>query len=569
MALMFSAINPIISFADSGQSKVYEPFEVKIGSGEAEQNYVIMNNSFDTNQWYAAKLAPKIYEYRETPKADLEPALYFYRFQKIDSKKPDKVINGAYFECTFDMGVDDKTLKELVNKLPKEIDKKRVRFSALPIDMATLSILNPKKGKSKKTKETFDFTASSSVSLGGMADLTKVKFFGTLTDDDVPLFASLLEGHSGVPYRITYNYNILSELQKQSVTMNYNKKQVSINQDFLNGRLKSFLLSRAKNPKLLQVLREKEYKNKADSHSKPKEIDVRDIGHREKTSAKKQNSKLDEFVENFTFYSRNREKKVLVAEGFISLDTYSEAVKNKKIQAEVVYDQWNTACLSVPAVSDDEDLGIDNIILNIELKVKNLVYESKKITWTRNSGWLDSEKRPVYVLRFPLNDIAKLSEKDPLSEAVFDIKADFSFKNASPLCVEFKEKAINGSLPITNPIVLYEVAQFDFTSLFWDKANGEERLIKVEVLVKDGSRTIKRTVEPKKFSANTLVYPERLYIAISENSFSKGDLKAKVVFHTSKNRLIPWIYNDMKLNQYFDTPDFLFIDDDWENQPYK
>ncbi|MBR4328479.1 MAG: hypothetical protein IKP71_01360, partial [Candidatus Riflebacteria bacterium] len=119
---------------------------------------------------------------------------------------------------------------------------------------------------------------------------------------------------------------------------------------------------------------------------------------------------------------------------------------------------------------------------------------------------------------------------------------------------------------ITTPFAFCEVVTFDFNNLFWDALETDKtRLVTIEINMKDGSRRIKRLIQPQKISGTKAIeIPSFLYVLTATDSFSKGKLKANIYFRTADGKKIPWEYNDMVLNKYLDSPYFMFFDEDWK-----
>lgn len=546
-----------------------EPFEVTVKSGKTNIKYLMMQSDSDKNQWYCAKLSPTLYEFKSDNKALTEPALTFIRFQKIDPAKPDKLIEGAILECEFDIGVDKSTLSILKNKLPLS-DRSLARVNLLPINGLEMVLIRPSDSSELKIKAK-EFRTKTDKS-----GSTTAVFYGVLSSSDAILLNALLSHTGGVRYRIEYKYNSVSEPEKIVAKIDYGKSKSIYgikgeqNED---AALLNHLTSKSKNPRLLQKIKEKskssvkeQTSSSADNDDKQETFDIRNIGHKKiNTGSGSANSRISELVETVELVYKTRKEKFIAADGLITLANYPDEIRNKKMFTDVSYDDWKFAYLMAPTISSGADLQIENITLNIHLCDNNHVYEKRKIYWKGDSGWQDETGNPSSIAKFSLEDILSRPGKSPLDKAFFKISSVIKFKKDSDMASESKIPVLSGGIPITTPLVMADVIEFDFINLFWDSLKTDtKRLKKIDLTVKDGSRTIRRVIEPKLANDKHIEYPQILCLAVTRDNFEKGKIKANLYFHTADRKRVAWDFNGLKLSEYFDIPYFMFFDEDWQ-----
>lgn len=546
-----------------------EPFEVTVKSGKTNIKYLMMQSDSDKNQWYCAKLSPTLYEFKSDNKALTEPALTFIRFQKIDPAKPDKLIEGAILECEFDIGVDKSTLSILKNKLPLS-DRSLARVNLLPINGLEMVLIRPSDSSELKIKAK-EFRTKTDKS-----GSTTAVFYGVLSSSDAILLNALLSHTGGVRYRIEYKYNSVSEPEKIVAKIDYGKSKSIYgikgeqNED---AALLNHLTSKSKNPRLLQKIKEKskssvkeQTSSSADNDDKQETFDIRNIGHKKiNTGSGSANSSISELVETVELVYKTRKEKFIAADGLITLANYPDEIRNKKMFTDVSYDDWKFAYLMAPTISSGADLQIENITLNIHLCDNNHVYEKRKIYWKGDSGWQDETGNPSSIAKFSLEDILSRPGKSPLDKAFFKISSVIKFKKDSDMASESEIPVLSGGIPITTPLVMADVIEFDFINLFWDSLKTDtKRLKKIDLTVKDGSRTIRRVIEPKLANDKHIEYPQILCLAVTRDNFEKGKIKANLYFHTADRKRVAWDFNGLKLSEYFDIPYFMFFDEDWQ-----
>lgn len=554
--------------ADNNLSqKSYTPIEVSIGSGKDAQRYLLMNNGLDTNRWYYASLNPKLYEYG----SPLEPDVMLIKYQKKNKDKKGKLDEGALFHCSFDIGADEAVVKKLKKYLPKEIDQNQVRLSIIPLEGIELNFLNP--NDKKNGISIIASNTSNIVPLEG----SKVSFDAVLDKNETILMDTFLDSNVGIEYAIKYHYSIYSNPKKQTLTARVNRNKVVISGYPENAGLdfRNYIKNKEKNPKFLQLLKsnyEQELKQKTSKSSSvtDEEEDLKNVGHKKKAKpAQISDYSLNDFQTFINYTYRIKEDKIHAASGFITLSNYDKDIIKKKIIQDTSNLDWNYAYVVMPNFNNKILKDIKQINMLIELMYKNKSIEKRSYVWNKEKGWRNiANNSPATIDKFDLNVIPDNSSSSQLKNAKFKINTDIELEEDPVLKTQIELPVTNGEIPITTPFAFCEIAEFDFTNLFWDAIKKDKtRLVSMEINLKDDNRKIKRIVQPETIKGTKAIEtPSFMNILTKPNSFNSGKMKASIYFKTADGKKIPWEYNDLVLNRYMTTPYFMFFDEEWKNK---
>ncbi|MBR4570939.1 MAG: hypothetical protein IKO19_09810 [Candidatus Riflebacteria bacterium] len=544
--------------------KSYDPIEITIGSGKDIKQYLLMNNGLDPYRWYYASLKPQIIEFG-TP---LKPDLTLIKFQRVNKTKKDKLDEGALFHCSFDIGADEAVLKKIRNYLPKEIDKNKAKLSIIPLEGIELTFL-----KSDRKSEICVIASNTSNLLP--IDGSKVYFDTILDKSSSVMLETLLKTNVGAQYSIKYHYSIFKEPKVKTFNARIEKNKAFITpekEEKLDSKISTYLKNKGNNPKFIQLIKTEANKTSQTSSNTSfsnsnKEIDLKNIGHKNKAKASRiTNQSFSDYQKKINLTYRYREDKISTGFGFISLKKYGEKVIQENIIQDTSYLDWDYSYIVLPTINEKVAYDIKTINMSVELMFKNKTLEPRNYTWNKEKGWRDSENKPAKIEKFELDSVYAESGSDPLKHSTFRVRSKIEFNNDYPLNTEVIMPVTNGEIPITTPFAFCEVVTFDFNNLFWDALETDKtRLVTIEINMKDGSRRIKRLIQPQKISGTKAIeIPSFLYVLTATDSFSKGKLKANIYFRTADGKKIPWEYNDMVLNKYLDSPYFMFFDEDWK-----
>lgn len=581
LALAFTCLTVILTASSASaaiatnavsSAKAVKPLQVEIKIKGEALSYALINSEEDENLWYYASLSPKLYEYRVSNKAPLEPALTLIRFQKLDPKNPRKMLEGALFECSFVIDSNKKVERALRTKLPRDVNKRLARFLPLPLTGFELELVRPNE------KTNIFITAEEAQSYSNEAEIRLARFATTLSATDALLLSTLLTEKTGVYYRLNLKYNQYSKPEKLGVSLNLGgTREKLFNDDDLKKLDPQFvkqIIGRTKNPRILSGLKAQATKADASSNAKAssqsldeKEVfDVRTVGRKKINVGigltKKSTTELIQAVE---FVYKTREERLIAAEGLLTLSNYSQNIIKEKVYTEANFDEWGTAYLMLPSINTGAAMQVKEVTLDISLRDRQFSYEKMQFTWSESLGWRTKEGAPVAIARFNLKDLQARASKNPLSEAYFRVDSKIGFMRDPAMSTSLTLPVLNGDIPITTPFTVINVLSFDFINLFWDAlSTNAGRLTKIELSIKDDKRSIRRTVEPYK-QDDRVIYPEMLYVATGLDSYDEGRVRASLYFHTANGKRVPWEFNGLKLNEYFDLPYFMFFDEDWKS----
>jgi hypothetical protein len=515
------------------------------------QLYALMKSEEEENLWYYASLSPKLYEYRAHKNAPLMPALTLIRFQKIDPRDPNKLMQGALLECIFEVGDNKNVVKALQSKLPKNVDRKLARILPLPIQGFEMEITKPD-GQGEILLE-----AQESNEFSSNPDIKLARFATILATGDAAILSALLNDKGGIAYKINFKYNQISQPKNIKVNLNLEEDRKK-----LDNLLIKQLTNRNKSPKILTQLKEVH----TESSTNPSEpYDIRQVGQKKLNVSKgltaQSHKDLAKIIE---IIYKTREERVIAAKGILTLSNYSQEIINQKIYTEASYDEWKTAYLMLPNINSRLNLNIKDIILTIDLRDKKHSYEKTKVKWNENTGWRDKNDNSITIVKFALKDLQVKANKNALEAAYFKVDSTIRFFKDSDLSSTKNLQVLNGGMPINTPFTIFEPLAFDFINLFWDGLKSNlERLTKVEIAIKDDSRSIRRTVEPIKQADGRIIYPEMVYVGTQLNNYEQGKVRAHIYFHTANKKRIAWEFNGLKLFNYFENPYFMFFNEDW------
>lgn len=546
--------------------------KILVGSGKSQKEYVLMNSALNQNQWYYALLSPQLLE---TGKGkNLEPDLTLIRFQKLDAKDPEKIREGAILRFSFAVGADKSVIEVLKKNLPKEVDRRLVRFDPLPLSGIEMTIYDPR-GK----KVQLIATASQGIAAEYAAQYARFSAVFPVLESD--LVETLLKSGSGVKYELNYRYAALSDRKTSRIKIDIGSagsaKHKHDGSEVLdsNGKevapeLAAYVKRQVSNPRIAQRLRK--IHGNADLASKGQaaldsSYDARSDGRKSSKTREQSGSKIAETLHDLTLVHRSRSQKFLAAQGFLSFARYSEAVQKSHVIEDTAYDYWAYSYMLMPTVGELDGLAVEKIELNIALSDGRYTYETRKLEWKPDSQWRDEHGAPTAIARFALKDL--LVAGGSLSEhAFFEVEYSIFVQDDPAINGKDKIPVFTGDLPLSTPFELADVLMFDFSNLYWDAPeNDKTRLVKVEIILQDDKRRIRRFVAPQRRSDKTLIVPEQVPVLLTRGNYeAAGKVKLSVFFHTADNKRVPWDFNGMELQETFPDAYLVFLDNDWQRQ---
>ncbi|MBU1106677.1 MAG: hypothetical protein KKB51_08440 [Candidatus Riflebacteria bacterium] len=544
--------------------------KVQIGSGKTAQQFVLLNSRINSLQWYCAKLSPKLIEFKSGDSSI--PDLTLIRFQHDDPGNHGKLLEGGILQFGFDIGADEATIRALKSKLPRGVDQRLARIDPLPLTGIDMTIFDP---MGKKV----ELVATPARGIASDYASEYANFTANFVTMQADLVESLLNLPTGIKFELKYRYSTLSEPINTVVDVDFDKlSEKSGNKDdynlvdhngkTLSKELSQYLKRQASNPRIMQRIRSRAEREKADSNSesKPNSYDPKSDGRKPSESEKSSGSadKISKMLEQVVLINRSRAEKFLAAEGFLSLSGYSDEIKKSRVIEDLGYENWKFAYLMMPVIGDIPGLNVAKIDLKVDLTDGQHVFCTRKYQWKQDTQWLNEEKSSESVARISLKDVFAAGSRT-VDKATFKMNYSIYVANDSVLTGEFDVPVFTGDLPLASPFELADVMMFDFSNLYWDAPESDKsRLLKVEIIVQDDRRQIRRFVAPVKGADNVIVYPEQVPILLGHGNFEKrGMVKTSVFFRTADNKRIAWEFNGMELSKAFSGAYLSFLDNDW------
>ncbi len=568
----FSMFLSVLHASGVNEDSIIE--KVQVGSGKNAQKYVLMNSRLNEHQWYCARLSPVLVENGQGK--NVEPDLTLIRFQKLDSRNPEKIHEGGILRFSFAIGPDKSTINALRKKLPKNVDQRLARIDPLPLTGVEMTLFSPP-GK----KITLVATAAQGIAADYAAQYAKFSAVFSTVDSD--LIESLVNSNTGVKYELNYRYSTLSESKTSNIKVDFDKLGRKANKNAedelldnegakADAALVNYLKRQAANPRISQRLRAEAAKREKSAEpdaAVDKTYDARSDGRKPVRSVDRDASrptvKISQLLRSVTLVHRSRAQKYLAAQGFLSLSGYPEEVRNKRIINDTGYDDWKYAYLLMPTIGELPDLNIDKVSLKVTLTDGSHIYETRLYEWTPATQWLDASRAPASIARFPLRDVLAAGPRY-YDKAFFQTEYSVFVADDPPITGGDDIPVFTGDMPLSTPLELADMMMFDFSALYWDAPESDKkRLLKVEINLRDDKRHIKRFVAPTKRADRLLVYPELVPILMSRGNFDKGGkVKISLFFHTADRKRIPWDFNGMDLREPFPDAWLIFLDNDWQ-----
>jgi hypothetical protein len=231
-----------------------------------------------------------------------------------------------------------------------------------------------------------------------------------------------------------------------------------------------------------------------------------------------------------------------IAGGFVGLGRYSKEIKDRLVTI-VPQGKWESAFFILPSVSDDDNIGIGQVDLQVGLKSKNKSYNTQVVVWNKEKGWVDKDGRQRSVMVFPLMEFAK--DDQELKSIRFDVTANITV-GKEVLQVNQELKTINGESAVSTPLALVDVISVQPDMLSFRTLNPASTLDFASITLTDGTRRFSKNLRP--FSqGGTPVQPKPIYWLIAKNVGSPSAVKADIVFNLSDGSTVKWKQNQKNL----------------------
>ncbi|MFN8344452.1 MAG: hypothetical protein U0X91_05590 [Spirosomataceae bacterium] len=553
--------------------------------------YSLVRDGSQKNQWYYIPSQVRIVE-TQRQKGQNEPEFTLIKYQFKNPKNSQELLEGGVIQFSVVMAPDNEGFDQLRNFIVKKTNSPSVRLAALPLKSAAVTLITPKG----------EFLAEN-VEATGIAPTmanNKMVFSVPLTKIGTDVYNALANSNTGMGVVVKYVYNGLTppagfkitvdwknlydffaknEKIKASVagayswfgvSAKYSKEKEIIRQQVLSSKavtvdatlgekfdeaamhkyldpiitkiqeeffIKSELQSRVDSMVMADAL--DDAKPMTDSKGKNllsylsvsggKSIKMKDI----------KIEKKDKQVYEFRF--KQLVDRMSITGGFVGIGKYPEEIK-KKLIFLVPEGRWESAFFLLPSVTDNDEIGIRQVDLQIGLKSKEKAYNTQVVVWTKEKGWTDKDGKNRNVIAFPLMELAKNDAQ--LKNIKFDVIGNITLGN-DVLRINQQVETFSGEAPIATPLALVDIVSVQPELLSFSKLNTESSLDFVNVLITDGNRRFSKKLFP--FSKGGIPEPPKPLYWIVARDKNHLPVKADIVFNLKDGSVVKWQHNQKSL----------------------
>ncbi|MGM0600000.1 MAG: hypothetical protein ACQETH_09315 [Candidatus Rifleibacteriota bacterium] len=483
---------------------------VRVTEDREKKYFVLFQSASEQNLWYCGQVKPKILH--RNNRGEKIPEISLIRFQKKDIKDPEKLLQGGYFKMNLSLGPADESYEALKQKVADVTGNDSAKLSPVPFGALKLCLQKPD-GKEVQMK------AETLSGISNMHSSQNVAFSIKLDTLDTDLLDALLNGNTGAKYHLYYNYKY------QDPVITGRSSQGNLNQ--------------------------RGFDSEPDYESDPR------FGsdHDRDLPGSRDFDRIEDEFEQEQSWER-------AGEGFVGFASYSDSVRKKCVFIEQNEGLWQNAYLSLPSILQPDKIKINKVELDVVLKNQGKSFGNKTFTWTPERKWLDKYNAPVV---YGVFDISRLSKKYPedLNNSVFEISVKIESGKDDLLEQQTRCDMIVGDTPVTNPLSLADVLEFNTTFLSWSNSD-KDGLQRIEIELKQGDWQASRTLKPD-FKKSPTVYPDVAQWLVKKSG--EKPLTAEVYFIVKDNgkiRRIPWSLNGKNLREELFGLNAFFFDKHWK-----
>jgi len=564
--------------------------EVPVTIDGVKESFTVIRDARTPEQWYYAPDRPRLFE--RTFQGRSEPDFALIRYQFKDPKNPQSLLEGGLVQFAVSLGIPSEAIPQLVDAIGKKskIPKEKIRLAALPMKSATVALYTPQG----------DFMASTPQGAGIAPTFAtqKMVFSVALTKIGSDVYDELVKGNTGIPVAVEFTYSGVSPPLGFKVSVNWDQTYSFYSKDEKFRARASVLgyfgaTTDAERQKIRETLEQNncikievitgsgfkmEDANKyiepmlnrinqeiLENLKAPEKITPTEAGKPELSKAKfltagysvavKDVKKVKKGTETLTFDTREVVERKTVASGFAGIGRYPEPMRNKLVTI-VPPGPWRSAFFVLPAVGDAEDLGINQVDLEIGLKTGDKVRESQVVMWRPKEGWKDKNGQPRTVLVFGLMGLG--AGDAPLKNASFASKAKITLKR-EVLEVTQQSEVFSGETAITTPLAAVEAVAVDGSNLTWRRIKPEADLVFVNVTLQSGGKTFSPPRLQARRENGKWVEPGPMYWLIPKSSAA---VTAVIKFGLNDGRMIDWKHNGKDLRQALSSLEITLLDSD-------
>jgi hypothetical protein len=406
--LMLFLLTTVAGTLPAAEAKIIS--NIRISDKNQKLYFNIFQSSIDESLWYCGQTKPSILM-RELDEQQI-PDISLIRFQRKDPKNPQKLVEGAHFRMNLSLGATEEILEELKNYLPKSAGKQPTVLSPVPFQALRLVLQSPS-GKEVEMK------AEPITGIGNQRSSRNVSFSLTLGTLDTDLLDCLMRGTTGAKYILYYNYKYRDPVLAEKPTGS------------------------------------SEFTRNSGNRTEQTDNDRNLPGTRDFSDMEKE-------AEAASGWQK-------AGEGFIGFSRYSRTVQNHCIFIESA-EKWQNAYLALPTITFPPGISVSRIELDVALMYQGKSFSREKFTWNPVKKWRDRNGAPVVYGVFDLGELAKLLPHE-LKKAYFSIKQTIESAGNEKLVNEINCEMLEGDTPVSNPVDLADVLEFEMGSLHGQTKN--------------------------------------------------------------------------------------------------
>jgi len=535
--LLFHAVSA--SCADAPERR-----EILVRRDGRDYKSMVVRSQVNPAQWFCMLLNPQLSEYREN--GVTHPDLWYYRFQRADPRNPNKLQDFAVLRCGFVLFPPENVRKAILSQLPRSGRSPTVLFP-MPCNALELSIKTP-------GRKSIIGAASASRSINGVLDQDTADFIVSLETTDANLADRLLLEPAGLDFELLARLAPRGDLSWRDRISGVASQPVRSASKSMQGWASTATKSggaaavrdwRRTVPSRSQVLDKTRYSATITPRTP--------VG------------KSQRALQDIRLLERERSSLRAACKGYFTFVPYPESVRAEHMILEEAQEDWRNTYFVLPMPELPDSVMIDTIEMDITLCRGRDEYSCQTVTWKPGTRWRDEDRLPKTVLRFSLKDLmAGLG--DPLSDAVFRIRTTIRSEDRDSLVSVEEIPAVTGEIPIADPLSICDLLTLDFHLLDWTApADDPNRLVKIEVSLRQGDRRVSRVAQVKKAYDGSVEIPDGISWLVPSGSLDvPGAVEANVFFRTASGRRIPWALNGQPREQVFAGGSWIFTDEDWK-----